>query len=167
MKKMVKGTVVVMAMALLLPWAARAQQAGGIELTTVAEKEAVKTDAQGKKEVTLTDATKGNVLPGDIVRFTLYYENKGDKPATDVVLQNPVPEHMVYVDGSAEGKGARLAFSIDNGKTFAAPDKLMVKIAGGKERPAAAADYTAVRWTLEQAVAKGAKGSVSFRARVK
>jgi uncharacterized repeat protein (TIGR01451 family) len=124
-------------------------------------------NAEGKEEVKRVDATKTKVLPGETVIFTNYYTYAGDKPATNVVIKNPVPDHMIYLDGTAEGKGAKIEFSVDKGATFAAADKLKVKAANGQERRAAAADYTNIRWTLETPLQKGGKGSVSFRAKVK
>lgn len=163
-----KKTAVIMMMAFLLaPAAVRAQQKGGIELTSVAEVEVTTTNAQGQKEVKLVEAAKTNVVPGDTVIFTNYYTNTGKEPATGVVIKNPVPEHMVYVDKSAEGKDTKIDFSVDKGKTFAAAGQLKVKDASGKEQAAVAADYTHIRWIVEKPVAKGGKGSVSFRAKVK
>jgi len=83
------------------------------------------------------------------------------------VIKNPVPEHMLYVEGSAEGKGTKIEFSVDKGRTFEAAGKLMVPTPDGKKRRAAAADYTYIRWTIEKPLHKGANGSVSFRAKVK
>jgi uncharacterized repeat protein (TIGR01451 family) len=161
-------TAIIMMMALLLaPAAARAQQKGGIELISVSEVESTQTNAQGQKEMKRIEASKANVVPGDTVIFTNYYTNTGKEPATGAVIKNPVPEHMVYVDKSAEGKGTKIEFSVDNGKTFAAAGRLKVKDASGKERVAVAADYTHIRWIVEKPVAKGGKGSVSFRAKVK
>ena len=154
------------ALLLLLPAAARAQQKG-VEITTVSEVEVKKKNAGGKEEVSKVSTSKANVVPGDTVIFTDFYSYDGDKPATNVAIKNPVPENMIYVNGSAEGKGAKVEFSVDGGKTFVAADKLKVKDASGKEKAASAADYTTIRWTLEKPLNKGARGSVSFKARVK
>jgi len=151
---------------LLLPAAARAQQKGPIEIKTHAEVVITTTNAKGEKEVRLVDASQAKVAPGDEVVFTVTYANNGTKEAANVAVKNPVPEHMVYVDKSAEGAGTRIDFSVDHGKTFATPDKLKITAAGGKERPATAADYTVIRWTVEK-LPPGGKGSVSFRAKVK
>lgn len=164
---MVRKIVPVLFLALLLTVQARAADKGGIELKSVSEVEVTVKNAKGEKEVKKVEAAKANVVPGDTVIFTNYYANMGDKPATNVVITNPVPEHMLYLDGTAEGKGAKIEFSADKGKTFAPAGKLKVKGADGKEKQAAAADYTHIRWTLEGAVEKGGKGSVSFKAKVK
>lgn len=151
---------------LLLTTAAWAQQKSAIELTTVAEVEVTATNKEGKKEVKRVEASKANVPPGETVIFTNYYTNKGQDSATGVVITNPIPEHMLYLDKSAEGAGSRIDFSVDGGRTYAPASKLVIR-AGGKERPAAVSDYTHIRWTLEKPLAKGGKGSVSFRAKVK
>jgi len=89
------------------------------------------------------------------------------QPAGNVTIMNPVPEHMAYVDKSAEGTGARIDYSIDGGKTYAAPDKLKVTDGQGKVRPALAQDYTHIRWVLIAPLAPGGTGGVSFKARLK
>jgi uncharacterized repeat protein (TIGR01451 family) len=151
---------------LLLNTAAWAQQKGAVELVSVAEVEVVQKNAKGDQEVKRVEASKANVPPGETVIFTNYYTNKGQDSATGVVITNPVPEHMVYLDKSAEGAGSRIEFSIDGGRTYGPASKLVVQT-GGKERPAIASDYSHIRWTLLKPVPRGAKGSVSFRAKVK
>jgi uncharacterized repeat protein (TIGR01451 family) len=128
--------------------------------------EVVKLNAEGKKEVKRIDAAKAAVVPGDTVIFTVSYANTDTKPADRVIVINPVPEHVIYADKSAEGTGTTIEFSVDGGKTYAAPGKLTVTSAG-KQRPAIAADYTHIRWTLSKPLAPGGKGSVSFKAQIK
>lgn len=151
---------------LLLPAPAPAQKKAGIVLTSASEVEVVKQNAGGKKEVKRVDAAKAAVVPGDTVFFTVSYANTDTKPADRVIVINPVPEHMTYVDKSAGGTGTVIDFSIDGGKTYAAPGKLTV-MADGRQRPATAADYTHIRWTLKQPLVPGGKGNVSFKAMLK
>ena len=159
---------VVMAMALLLmPAALPAQQMSTIQLTSVAEVEVTEKNAQGEKEVKRKEAALAKVVPGDLVIFTTRYVNTGKQPAGNVTVMNPVPEHMTYVDKSAEGKGARIDFSVDGGKTYGSPDKLTVKDGQGRARPALARDYTHIRWVLTAPLAPEGTGSVSFRAQLK
>jgi uncharacterized repeat protein (TIGR01451 family) len=158
--------VLSIAVLLLLSAPALAQQKGGIVLTSVSEVEVTQQNAEGKKEVKRIDAALAKVVPGDTVIFTVSYANSGIKPADRVVVINPVPQHMTYLDKSAEGTGAAIEFSVDGGKSYAAPGKLMVA-AEGKQRSAAASDYTHIRWTISKPLAPGAKGSVSFRAVLK
>ena len=151
---------------LLLTTAAWAQQKGAIELITKAEVDVTETSEQGKQVTKRVDASKANVVPGDTVIYTIYYTNNGDKPATNVVIQDKVPEHMVYVEGSATGNGAQVEFSTDHGKNYGASDALTITDLQGNRRKAGAADYTDIRWTVAK-LAAGAKGSVTFNARVK
>lgn len=163
---MTKKTLCLIVAALLLPLAAGAQQKGSIELKSLAEVEVVQTDAAGKKTVSRVDAATAKVVPGDVVVFTTEYRNIGSKPTESVVITNPVPEHVVYVDKSAVGRGARIDFSVDGGKGYATAGKLVVTEAG-KKRKAGAQDYTHIRWTLTKPVPPGGKGNVSFKAKIK
>ena len=156
-----------MSLLLLTALPALAANPGKIELKSTAEVDVVVKNTKGEKEVVRVEAAKANVTPGDTVIFTTHYVYQGDQPASNVVINNPLPEHMLYLDGSAEGTGTRIEFSIDQGKNFGAPNQLKVKDAEGKERPATAADYTHIRWTFEGALQNGATGSVSFKAKVK
>lgn len=145
--------------------AAAAETKGAIELTSLAEKEVVTTNAAGKAVTKLVPAAK--VIPGDEIIYSLVYKHVGDKPAEKVVLDNPVPPEMTYVPGSATGKDAVITFSVDGGKTFHAEKDLLVKKPDGSFRPAAPADYTVVRWTMKKAVKPGETGRVSFKAKLK
>ena len=162
MKKIIAGISVT----LLLSITAWAQQKESIELRSTAEVDVVSTNAKGEKEVNRVDVAKAKVLPGDTVFFMTAYTNIGKQPADTVVITNPVPEHMVYADKSAEGKGTRIEFSVDGGKSYAARDKLMVTDAQGKKRAATVADYTHIKWIVIKPVTPGAKGSVSFKAKL-
>lgn len=164
---MIKKVITVLFLSLMLAAQSMAAAKGAIELKSIAEVEVTVANEKGGKEVKRVEAAKANVVPGDTVIFTNTYANTGKDPATGVVITNPVPEHMIYAEGSAEGKGAKIDFSVDKGKSYAPAVKLKIKGADGKERPATAADYTHIRWTLEKPVEKGGKGSISFRAKVK
>lgn len=152
---------------LLLVLPAQAAEQGGIELKSTAEVDITVTNDQGVQAVVRVPAAEANVVPGDTVIFTTHYENQGTQAATAVVINNPLPEHMLYLDDSAAGDGTRIEFSIDHGKTFAPPEQLKIKTAQGYERLATAADYTHIRWTILGELGPGAKGLVSYKARVK
>ncbi len=143
---------------------ARAAEEGSIELKAVAEVEVEVLREDGGTDVERVKAA--TVVPGDEVIYTIYYTNVGDKSADKVVVTNPLPGEMVYVDGSAAGDGAVVTFSVDGGKTYAPAGKLTVLDADGNERRAITDDYTHIRWTLENPVASGEGGSVDFRARL-
>lgn len=142
---------------------AHAQAHGSIELTTRATQPKTVTDADGHKRTTMVPAAR--VVPGTEVTYTITYHNIGTQPAGDVVVHDPVPPHMSYVAGSAQGANTTISYSIDGGGTWAGSlAGLTVKSADGSTRPATAADCTNVRWVVNDAVAPGDKGSVSFRA---
>lgn len=105
-------------------------------------------------------------IPGSEVLYVISYRNGGAKPASDVVINNPVPPAMRFVPGSAEGAGTRAEVSVD-GKRFGALETLTVTGADGKPRAASGEDVTQLRWTVQGAVAPGKEGSVSFRAIVR
>src|SRR4051794_739234 len=42
-----------------------------------------------------------SAAPGDLVEYTLTYVNQGDEPATDAVIDDPIPRGSTYVANSA------------------------------------------------------------------
>ena len=136
-----------------------------IEVKTVAEIEVTETDKQGKKTVKRTAPT--TVVPGTEVIYTITAKNTGAEAADNIMVTNPVPEHTVYIDGSAFGAGTNITFSVDGGKSFDQAKKLTVKDAKGEARPAKAADYTHVRWTFQFSLQPGQEAPVWYRTRVK
>lgn len=152
---------------MLLYSPAKAESKGNVELKSVAEVEVKVKNEKGEIEVKRVDAAKANVAPGDSVIFTTDYSNIGKQPVTGVVITNPVPDNMAYLDKTAEGKGSKIEFSIDKGKTYGLPQNLKVTDPNGKERTAKAEEYTNIKWTLSGTLEPKGKGSVSFRAKVK
>ncbi len=110
--------------------------------------------------------TPDNITPGDKVGYRIMVENKGDKAADDIVLNNPVPENTIYVNGSARGANSSIVFSVDQGKTFATPEKLFIE-KNGKKLPATAKDYSNVRWVLTSSLKVGEQSSVQYVVQVK
>jgi len=102
------------------------------------------------------------VLPGDVLRYTISFENTStqDVAAGSVVITNPLPADTVYVEGSAAGERTRVTFSVD-GENFADPEALVVG-EGAAVRAADASDYRAIRWTYEPLLAAGESSEVSF-----
>jgi uncharacterized repeat protein (TIGR01451 family) len=143
---------------------ALAQERGCVELKTVAEVEQEYLNDQGQKATRLVPAEK--VVPGNEVLWTITARNVCDKPVADVVIANPVPEHMTFVAGSAVGVGTDIQYSLD-GKAFAPPASLTVREADGKSRTARPNEYRAVRWTYKAAFAAGTTAFVRYRALVK
>jgi uncharacterized repeat protein (TIGR01451 family) len=106
------------------------------------------------------------LLPGERVGYQIEVNNKGTEPAADIVIANPIPEHTIYVQDSAKGLNTSIEFSVDNGKTFALPANLFME-KEGKRVQANAADYTQVRWKLNQPLAAGASSTVQYIVKIK
>ena len=137
-------------------------QQGTIQLEHKAEQWERVTDDNGVEQTRLVPAAR--VLPGEELLFTVTYTNTGDQPAENITITNPVPEHMDYVVRSATGDNASVSFSVDGGESFGVEQDLSITDAQGTQRPAAADDYTHVRWIVGSNVAPGASGTVQFTA---
>jgi len=163
--KLAQRIIVLTSIASLFASHALIANAQTVEVVSKAERE-VEVVEKGVKVKKVAPVEK--IVPGDEVLYTSTYTNKTGKPATDLAITNPVPKHTGYKDGSAAGDGAVITFSVDDGKTYAAPAQLTVTIKdkSGKDiqRPAVAQDYTHIRWVIKQSIAPGQSGSVRFLA---
>jgi uncharacterized repeat protein (TIGR01451 family) len=106
------------------------------------------------------------VLPGDVVAYTIEARNVSPANADRVVITDPIPSEMQYLEGTADASGAELLFSVDGGFRFDAPEKLTVVNEDGTSRPAVASDYTHVRWVFAAPLAPAEQRSVRFLARL-
>lgn len=135
-----------------------------VELTMKAEK--VVLDKKGKKKHVEAKNTKS----GDTLHYTLSYHNKGDAPALNIKINNPIPVGTAYVSGSAKGKDSQITYSVDRGKSFNKPSLLtyVVKDKKGKSKKRKVSPdlYTDIRWLVAK-IPAGAKGKVSFQVTVK
>jgi len=106
------------------------------------------------------------VLPGETLKYTVRYVNQGDQPATQVRIENPIPELSSYVADSAVGDGTVIVFSADKGVEYSPPDQVTYEVAlfgGGKDRRLAGPErFTHIRWLIER-VPPGSSGEVSFQ----
>lgn len=135
--------------------------ANEVALTSEVLVERVQQDAQGKNVTTL-EAPK-MVTPGDKLLFVLSYKNGGSEPASDFVINNPMPDAVAFA--GTDSPEAQL--SVDGGKIWGALNTLQVTEADGKVRPARAEDVTHVKWQFTRAIPAGGEGKVSFRGIVK
>jgi uncharacterized repeat protein (TIGR01451 family) len=157
-----KRTVIAHGLFLCAALAAAAALAAppSVELTTTVQQVKVTTDAKGVQHSKVVPMDRA--LPGTELVYTITYHNVGKQPAEDVVVSDPIPEHTLYMPGSAEGADMDISFSIDGGKTWGKPEALKVKNADGTSSDAQPKDYTHIRWVLKGKVAPGASGTVSF-----
>ncbi|HEY3046243.1 MAG TPA: hypothetical protein VGJ72_02105 [Polaromonas sp.] len=141
---------------------AQARPAGGnIEFKNIAEVEVEVKAADGKIEKKRSPVQKA--IPGTVVIYTSTFKNISAKPAGNININNPVPANTTLVAGSAYGEGMDISYSADGGKTWAAADKVKVKGADGKERPAGISEFTHIRWSLRGEFAPGKQGEAGFR----
>ncbi len=115
---------------------------------------------EGDKVYTTPDV----VVPGDRIRLTLIFTNKGTDAASDVNLTNPIPEALAF-DGTNDTTG--FSVSVDGAKTFGTLAALTVTTPGAAPRPATASDVTHVRWVWPDAIPVGQSRSVAFFGRVR
>lgn len=132
-----------------------------IELKNDVQLEQQYTDAQGKPATRLV--APGKVVPGNEVIYTITAANVCNQPAGNVVINNPVPEHMSYVMNSAMGTGTDITYSLD-GKSFAKLEALSVRNADGTTRAPRADEIKNIRWTYNTPINAGQTGFVRFRA---
>jgi len=149
----------------LVAFSAAAAAESVIELEARVQQEREVVDETGMTRRILVDA--GRVVPGETVLYTTVYRNVGQVRADHLVINNPIPEHTVFVAGSASEERAIVEYSVDGGFSFDLPTNLVVAEADGRVRPAVPTDYTNVRWTLQDALAPGETGQVGYRVQLK
>lgn len=110
-----------------------------------------------------------SLLPGDVVQYRLRFTNVKDIRVRDVVIDDPVPEGLEYVDGSASAnqQGVDIQYSIDGGRTYS-NRPTMQKVVDGKgvEVPAPPESYTHIRWIVRDWIEPGSTLTASFRTRL-
>lgn len=147
------------------PLSGHAQAQGQIQLQTVIEMEMETVNAAGQKESYRIPVD--TAAPGSHLIYTIHYKNAGPEQATNAVITTPLSAKILYQEGSAQGEGASITFSIDGGRTYHPPALLFIVDASGRQFPAQPKDYSHIRWTFESPLAPGAKGMVSYRAILK
>jgi uncharacterized repeat protein (TIGR01451 family) len=155
------GKTTIAALVLTLMTAgAYAADTGCVELKTSGETESEVVE-NGQKVKRLVPV--GKAVPGDQIVWTITATNVCKTPTDNVVVANPVPEHMTYVANSAMGTGTDIAYSLD-GKEFKSAPELQVRAADGTTRAARPDEYRVIRWTYKTAFAPGATAFVRYRA---
>ena len=144
--------------------ASASAEAGSIELRAKAEKRLQTQRPDGTLDELFVPA--GKVVPGDVVAYTIEARNISKDNADRVVITDPIPAEMQYLDGTADSAGAELLFSVDRGFRFDRPENLTVANEDGSRRPAVAGDYTHVRWVFAAPLAPAELRSVRFLAKL-
>ncbi|MBM4382486.1 MAG: DUF11 domain-containing protein [Deltaproteobacteria bacterium] len=152
-----------MAAALLCATGALAE-AGSISLSAKVEKRVLAQNPDGTAAELYVPAAE--VVPGDVVAYTIEAKNISQQNADRVVVTDPIPAEVTYLDGTATDAGAQVLFSVDGGFRFDRPEKLTVANEDGTRRPALASDYTHVRWVFAAPLAPAEQRSVRFLAQL-
>ena len=134
---------------------------GQLEIRSIAEVETK--SASGAVKLVPAD----RLVPGDRVIYTLEVRNTGESQVDSPSVTYAIPDHMQYVPDSAIGPGATVSYSVDGGQSFERAENLKVLQPDGRSRPAAAADYTGIRWKLKNPLKANSVAFVRFRALVK
>lgn len=98
-----------------------------------------------------TTADSTHVVPGQTVTYTVVYTNVGTSPIKDVIITNPIPAGVSYLENSAGGEGT--VVDIGSNSAQAAPGAI------------GAADC--VTWKIGRDVLPGDQGRVFFSAVVR
>ncbi len=136
---------------------------GAVRISNKAMKQVITVDDNGKREISFVEPK--TVIPGDIILYTIEVENTSDKSASNIVIDNPLPNNSYYRDGTAAGDNTEIQFSVD-GRSYATADKLTVDV-DGVTRTAGAKDYKSIRWIYTRDLQPGEKKSVSFKTEIK
>jgi uncharacterized repeat protein (TIGR01451 family) len=132
------------------------------------DKQIIVKDEEGKTKIEWQEVNATD--PGDVLRYTIHYINKGSAEARNAVIVDPVPEGTSYIGNSAEGESSFITFSLD-GKTFQSPPMLTYRVrqedGTEKEYTATPEMYTHINWKLFKPVSPGGSGILNFRVKVK
>lgn len=138
-------------------------QAPKLELKTVVTKEAKAKKPSGETRTAQLPADQ--TVPGDVLTYTVSYQNAGKAAAQDASIVDPVPAGTVYRLGSARGENAQVTCSIDGGRSwYPEPVMMLTRLPGGGEAmvPAPADRYTHLRWVATKPLPPGATGRAAF-----
>lgn len=140
-----------------------AAEEGAIRLSNNAMKQTVVVNDKGEREIRFVEPT--SVVPGDVILYTIEFENIGKEAASNIVIDDPVPNNSFYRDGSAKGDNTKILFSVD-GENFDVAENLFVTKSGVKTL-ADNKDYRSLRWIYTVPLKPGEKKSVSFKTQIK
>ncbi len=140
---------------------------GGLVGTLTGQK--ISVDPKSGKEVLVP---ADGVLPGDLVLYTIVYQNREETALSGIVIATPIPRETTWVIRSEKAMvPSRMEASIDGGKQYQTPPILVPKKGpDGKENimiEAPISAYTDLRWILSTPLGPGEKAVVTYRVQVK
>ena len=164
----VKSLLWVFLFALVAGWAAAQAEPVTVKLAAFV----VTTVTQDDGTVLETFTAAAEARPGQVVEYRVSVLNTSDEtlPVGTVAVAGPVPAQSAYLaDTASAADFVTTEFSADGGENFsAAPVMLTVTNEAGEEEQVVANpdQYTAVRWTLQEALPPGAEQLLVYRVTV-
>lgn len=143
-----------------------------VQLRLEAEKRFVQKAARGKQKITW-QTLQGNVVVqrGDIIRYTMSGKNNSELPLKDLVVTQPLPKQTTYVLNSVtvNNNGAKIVYSIDNGRNFVEKPTIQAKLPYGRcrVRPAPAELYTHLRLRFSKLIAPTTVVNATYQVKVR
>jgi uncharacterized repeat protein (TIGR01451 family) len=122
-------------------------------------------DADGQAR--LVAVKPDRIVPGDRVLYTTHIANHGAQASDNIVITNPIPEHVRYLGGTAQGENFTIVYSIDGGNNWGQPEQLQVRAADGQVRQAKPDEYTHIRWQYRAALQPAETQQISYQAQLK
>jgi len=156
MKNFVKTSAIVLAM--------MSMAQANVSISSASFQEQIKVTPSGEKVKEWVRASK--VVPGTVIRYVNSLYNNGDRPATKLVVNNPIPENMEYVANTAVcATRCMVSYSVDGGRTYNQPEELFLGV-GEERHMAKASEYTHIKWVVD-ALAATSQSTVEYKARLK
>jgi len=122
-------------------------------------------DANGKSR--LVAVKPDRIVPGDRILYTTNVTNNGGQASDNIVITNPIPQHVRYLGGTAQGQNFNIVYSVDGGQQFGQAEQLKVRDANGQVRQAQPSEYTHIRWQYNAALQPAEAQKISFQAQLK
>lgn len=135
-----------------------------VSIVSSSYQEQVKVAPSGEKVKSWVKSHK--VVPGTVIRYVNSIENSGVDEAQKLVIDNPIPENMLYLPNTATCQSScEVTYSADGGVSFHTPTELYIGV--GQERHIArASEYTNIRWVVDALLASS-QSYVEYQARLK
>ena len=112
----------------------------------------------GKCTLRITKAASHSAAsPGDIVSFSIRFDNVGDKPIGNLVILDSLTTRLEYIDGSQQC----ILSLADQNKPDAETSPIRFSTSENE------AGSTVLRWEADLPLASGDSGVISFRCRVR
>ncbi len=131
-------------------------------------KEIVSSDAEGRRKAELAPADI--TQRGDTLVYEIAFTNKGDAPALNARVVDPIPEGTALIAESWGADSADMTVSLDGGKTFTThPVQQKVTLPDGTTsvEQVDPSRYTHLAWTSREPLAPGATRTARFKVQVR